>query len=203
MSEEIVQCLGTLHRDHNDFRELLAALEIQAQRLGAGGDDAPDILLMQDIVDFLAHFPRLDHDRCEELAFTMATRNAPGLSTRVSHLQPLHDAVETCADQLACQLEGIAVGAVLAVDEIKRCVGRYTAAFRHYMTLEELVLLPLATRTLADSPQTPGATIPAPAQCPGQGLRPTYRHLGRDLAGRIGCNCRVGTPLPFPLSVCI
>jgi hemerythrin-like domain-containing protein len=194
MPTEVKAYLRTLHRDHHSFRNLLDTLEQQSSMIG--GDQFPDFRLMHDVVDFLEHYPRYEHDALEDAALRSVTTDAGDRCAQAERLHALRAAVARRATRLAREIDAIGIDTVVPVDRLAHTTLRYVSAFRRYMLLEERCLSPLATslQGLHNAPYADEAVDPAAGGAVSM-LATGYRALGQDIANRLGCDCRLQAPV--------
>jgi hemerythrin-like domain-containing protein len=134
-----------LQGDHRTFRSTLGLLETQVQALGSG---QPDYWLMQEVLDYLDHYPRSSHDPFEDRVLQALAEHAPGCEKLLREMRSFHQGIEKCGSRLAQYLLAINAGEVVLIEDIKTAARNYVKKYRRYMSLEERRIFPLAAEVL-------------------------------------------------------
>ncbi|MCY4155437.1 MAG: hemerythrin domain-containing protein [Gammaproteobacteria bacterium] len=141
--------IDTLQRDHKNYAQLLSLLSREADKLDAG--DAPDFVLMYDIMNYMVNYPDLHHHPHEELIFEVLGALDPDCLADVGRLTEEHQQQAATGLALKDSLDAVVNGAIVPLDSILRRTRAYIDLFRRHISLEQGSVFPKAKATLEDS----------------------------------------------------
>jgi hemerythrin-like domain-containing protein len=134
------------HAEHENFAQLLDILETQLARFGDGG--SPDYELMLDIMYYMTHYPDVLHHPKEDLVFAVIRQRDRSVGTTINRLLEQHASLKVCGEELVRELNGVVDGEIMSRERIETTARAYLDEFRTHMRIEEMEILPLASRLL-------------------------------------------------------
>lgn len=138
--------LSQWHVDHVNFAKLLDLLEDEFTIFHDGS--SPNYELMLEIMYYMTHYPDVLHHPKEDLIFAMIKERDPNAARQVDLLTEQHASLMTSGAQLVCDLDEIVNGSIMPRERVDTEARVYVANFRDHMRVEELELVPMASRLL-------------------------------------------------------
>ncbi len=134
----------------DEHRSLAAVLNglCEVARQVREGQAAPDLALLQAMIDYIREFPdRLHHPKEDEQLFRVLRRRAPPLAPVLDRLGEEHVRGSELLEQLGAALRGVE-GGTLPFEALDRAIQAYAELEWSHMRTEEREVLPAAERAL-------------------------------------------------------
>lgn len=178
--------IDTLYSEHSYIHSLLDTLEQQARKLVPG--KIADYKLLQDIVDYLTHYPDQYHHPREDLLFGALLRNDKSFRKQLQRLEREHETLRKYNGQLFDELSGIVAGRRVSQSELQATLDRYLAGYRQHMEFESTEIFPLAKGKLTASELSKLNAKTRYIDDPifGGSVEQQYSRLARNLQARLG-----------------
>ncbi len=175
------EILATLHDDHVNMSKLIDLLEQELAAFKEG--DAVDIALLQDLMDYMSHYPDGVHHPREDLIARRLAERDPVAASNADSLMAEHGELDDLARRVYAAVNEIALDAELDRDGIVHLVADYVDRLRNHMNREEVTFFPLAERTLlaADWEDLKGSFGDARDPMFGPDMQEKYRSLRDSL----------------------
>ena len=142
MSELIRQ----LHTDHVNIARLLDLVEEQLEALHAG--DAPDYVLMADIMQYMTNYPDLVHHPKEDLVFDKLAERDSNTRLIVKDLIAKHGVLAEKGSAFLDSIRMVMNEHLVERDTLESQGREYVSVLRDHMNVEEAQVFPAATKAL-------------------------------------------------------
>ncbi len=145
------RALAIVSGEHRAIAAVLTGLQ-QLGRDGRARGVAPDVALMQLMVQYLREFPtKLHHPKEETFIFRLLRQHTDEHNAALDELERQHDQEVVLIDALSVALSSLERGDGGAPDAINAAVQRLSGAIWEHMSLEESTIFPAALRHLSDA----------------------------------------------------
>ncbi|NIR28797.1 MAG: hypothetical protein GWN84_05665 [Gammaproteobacteria bacterium] len=142
--------LESLRNDHENMRVLLDILESQMAVFGGG--EYPNVLLIEDILDYLRGYPTLCHHPMEDLVYDkLHTRVSSDVLERIGDLQAEHEELARLTSELAAGVDNVLPDPKAPRSRFVALAKEFLDRYRRHMELEETVLFPAAAKHLSEN----------------------------------------------------
>ncbi|CAA6826129.1 MAG: Unknown protein [uncultured Thiotrichaceae bacterium] len=172
-----------LHTDHENFVKLIKLLEKLLDKF-EHDDDAPDLHLMLDIIDYVERYPDLIHHPKEDLIFTVYLNKSQDIPKVIEQLQLDHEEFPKMRQEIHQLLEGFILDVGLYPRKaFSNKVRAYLQRQLDHLNTEENALFPHIIETLSDDDWNEIATKMPEANDPlfGERVSDRYKSLLNQL----------------------
>lgn len=139
--------LESLRSDHENIRMLLDILDTQISIFYAG--QSPNVLLIEDIVDYMRGYPALCHHPREDLVYDKLRRKAsPQLLERIGDLRAEHDELAMLTTTFMSAVDNVLPDPCEPRTRFVALAREFLDRYRRHLELEETVLFPAALEHL-------------------------------------------------------
>jgi len=170
------------HKEHADFRRLLALLQRQVEVFHTG--ERPNYELMLDIISYLREFADRFHHPREDAAFACLAKRIPKMKPDLARLSQEHRVIAQAGETLLQHLNAILAGAIVPRSEIEVAAATYLAYYRNHITREEEDVLTRAEKELTPADWKAVMDAAPEGRDPVFGDKPEarYKELRRQIA---------------------
>ena len=170
------------HKEHADFRRLLALLQRQVEVFHTG--ERPNYELMLDIISYLREFADRFHHPREDAAFACLAKRIPKMKPDLARLSQEHRVIAQAGETLLKHLHAILAGTIVPRSEIEVAAATYLVYYGNHIAREEEDVLTRAARVLTPEDWEAVRTAVPPVRDPLFGDHPQerYRELRRQIA---------------------
>lgn len=145
LAESYIQVLKDEHRH---MAWLLSCLEAVSEQLLETGD--VDIERLDDIMQYVAHYPDLFHHPREEVLFRQLRRVNPRFSDQINHATREHREMTQMSSKIDAMVKSIEAGELVETKQLVVRVREYVALVRRHMSREEKELFEPALERLSE-----------------------------------------------------
>lgn len=128
--------LDLLLADHRNLDKVLTVLEHEIDRF-ADATDAPDMMLIMDIMDYIHAYPEFFHHPLEEVAMGYLNARNMGDHQEIESIRADHDYLEQEGEQLRQLVQAIYLGRVVPLDRLRQVLRDFSEHQRRHMRKEE------------------------------------------------------------------
>ncbi len=174
--------IAAWHKEHVDFRRLLALLQRQVEVFHSG--ERPNYELMLDIISYLREFADRFHHPREDAAFACLAKRFPEMKPDLARLSQEHRVIAQAGETLLKHLNAILAGAIVPRSEIEVAAATYLVYYGNHIAKEEEDVLTRAAKGLTPADwkavmdAAPGGRDPVFGDQPGE----RYKELRRQIA---------------------
>ena len=174
--------IAAWHREHVDFRRLLALLQRQVEVFHTG--ERPNYELMLDIISYLREFADRFHHPREDAAFACLAQRFPEMKPDLARLSQEHRVIAQAGETLLQHLNAILAGAIVPRSEIEVAAATYLVYYGNHIAKEEEDVLTRAAKELTPADwkavmdAAPGGRDPVFGDKPEE----RYKELRRQIA---------------------
>lgn len=142
------EVMRQLHQDHRNVARLLDLLDKEVAAMG----DArrADFELMQDIMQYMSHYPDRYHHPTEDLVFQRVLRYEQSARDDIEDLLAEHQRLAEKGAQLLAALNTVVDGALVQREPLEAQAREYIDLLRGHMRREESTAFAAAKRHLRD-----------------------------------------------------
>ena len=141
-----------LHTDHVNIVRLLGILEEQLELFHEG--EAPDYVLMLDVMQYMTHYPDLFHHPKEDLIFRKLMERDSSARLVVNDLLKKHEVLAEKGERFSESLRTVLTEFMVERETLELQGRDYITTLRHHIDVEEGQVFPLAAKVLADEDWT-------------------------------------------------
>jgi len=142
------EVMRQLRQDHRNTARLMHLLEEQVQSLEAS--TRTDFELMQDVMQYMTHYPDRHHHPTEDLVFQRLVARDESARAAVDELLQEHQDLAEKGSHLLHTLRQVVDGALVARESIDERARDYIETQRRHMSKEEEHVFPRAEGILRD-----------------------------------------------------
>nr|VFK39282.1 MAG: Hemerythrin-like domain-containing protein [Candidatus Kentron sp. SD]VFK44119.1 MAG: Hemerythrin-like domain-containing protein [Candidatus Kentron sp. SD]VFK79122.1 MAG: Hemerythrin-like domain-containing protein [Candidatus Kentron sp. SD] len=137
-----------LHTDHMNMARLLDLIDEQMELFHTG--NAPDYVLMMDIMQYMANYPDLFHHPLEDLIFQRLVELDEGMRSMVTDIIQEHEVLARQSETLFNVIKTVMNEYPVARGELELGAREYVSTLRAHMNTEEARIFPAIQETLTD-----------------------------------------------------
>lgn len=139
--------LDQLLADHRNLEKVMAVLEQEIERF-ADEDDAPDMALVMEIMDYIHAYPEYFHHPLEEVAMGYLNACNLGDQGQIDAVRDDHERLEEEGERLRQLVNAIHMGRPVHFDRLRQALRDFAEHQRRHMRHEENTVF-LAFRQLS------------------------------------------------------
>lgn len=128
--------LDQLLADHRNLEKVLAVLEQEVERF-ADENDAPDMTLIMDIMDYMHAYPEFFHHPLEEVAMGYLKARSLGNKQEIDAIRADHERLEDEGEQLRQMVNAVNMGRVVPIDRLRQVLDDFAEHQRRHIRKEE------------------------------------------------------------------
>jgi len=174
--------IAAWHKEHVDFRRLLALLQRQVEVFHTG--ERPNYELMLDIISYLREFADRFHHPREDAAFACLAKRFPEMEPDLARLSQEHRVIAQAGERLLQHLDAILAGTIVPRSEIEVAAATYLVYYGNHIAKEEEGVLTRAAKALTPADWTAVKDAAPEGRDPVFGDKPEarYKELRRQIA---------------------